>query len=306
MPAAMRPPRSKTLIGNIRGDFEGCTLLPPSPALCPIRLGEKDFRNYRPMNSNSLSQHIAATYQASRVGLAIIAFCFPPWLVIGGLIFGPVKWQDSMSAYYHASNVPDPLDHPELGPMRNWFVGLLFGLGIIFYLYKGFTKLENWALNIAGIMALGVALFPMAWGPNFPGKEAHLFGLNFSLHGTFAVSLFLCIAYVCIFRASDTLPLLKDKAKEEKYHKKYQVLGHLMWGFPVIAWILSSTAGGHYYVFFAEMLGVWIFAIFWWVKSREIQESSADLKAMSGHLHVEKHGLSHLLKPVRISPELGE
>lgn len=238
------------------------------------------------------------------MGLAIIALCFPPWLVVGGKVFGPVRWQDSMSAYYHASPAsdrdaqksPPQVTHPGEGVMRNWFVGLLFALGIILYLYRGFTDLENWALNLAGVMALGVALCPMAWGPESPGLTL---GPNFSLHGAFAISLFLCIAYVCIFRASDTLPLLHNAAREQHYHRIYQCLGHLMWIFPVIAWVLSSFLGGHL-VFLAEMLGVEIFAIFWWVKSQEIKESDADHKAMSGTVQVEPHNFSSLLKPIKI------
>lgn len=202
------------------------------------------------MNPNQLSNHIAATYQALRIGLAIIAFLFPPWLVVGGMIFDKVAWQKSMSAYYHAS--PDsqevarqkdaaqknpapvagePIRHGQ-GTMRDWFVGLLFGVGIVLYLYKGFTWLENWALNIAGVMAWGVALFPMPW-PGFSGIRLPLLGPNGTLHGACAITLFFCIAYVCIFRAADTLSLIKDEARREIFRKRYRVLGHLMWLFPV-------------------------------------------------------------------------
>lgn len=254
------------------------------------------------MKPKSLSDHIAATYQAIRIGLAIIAFLFPLWLWLGGKIFGHnLEWQDSMSAYYHG-NASFPADtHPEEGTMRNWFVGLLFGIGIILYLYKGFTWLENWALNIAGIMALGVALLPMAWGPGFPGKQFYFLGLKFSLHGACAISLFICIAYVCIYRAPDTLPLIKDEVRKERYRKCYRVLGHLMWSFPVIAWFLSSTLPGNHLVFIMEMLGVWIFGYYWWKKSREIAETNADKKAVCEKLKVPEHGASHFNKAIPIT-----
>lgn len=328
-----------------------------------------------PMNPNQLSDHIAATYQAIRIGLAIIAFLFPPWLVFGGKIFANLDWQESMSHYYHASalskadaefkkydtaNASSALYHqaitlamqqysrdlevsrqtamtagkleeatalqsernrimeklktggsaassaqpayPEEGTMRNWFVGLLFALGIILYLYKGFTWLENWALNTAGVMGLGVALFPMAWGADFPGNQFHFLGLEFSLHGACAFTLFIGIAYVCIYRAPDTLLLIKDKARQERYRKYYRLLGHMMWGFPVIAWVLSSTLTQHRnLIFLAEMLGVWIFGAYWWVKSREIAETNADKKALCNQLNVPVHGAADFNKAIPIA-----
>lgn len=261
------------------------------------------------MNSNKLSDHIAATYQAIRIGLAIIAFTFPPWLVLGGKAFDNLKWQESMSAYYHASALSQADSesskqptHPSQGTMRNWFVGLLFAVGVILYLYKGFTWLENWALNLAGIMALGVALFPMAWGPSFPGYNFRVLGLDFSLHGACAIGLFICIAYVCIYRAPDTLPLIKDTVRRESYRKRYRVVGHLMWSFPVIAWVLSSTLWQHRnLVFLMEMLGVWVFAAYWWIKSREIAETSADKKALRGQLNVPEHHASSVNKLIPIT-----
>lgn len=324
---------------------------------------------------NQLSDHVVATYQAIRIGLAIVAFLFPAWLVIGGKIFANLDWQESMSAYYHASalsqeeaelvryesgkvskmryeravsddmveysrdldakeqtatkggkfeearalrverrRIEEKLQmtrdqtflfqpkHPGEGTMRNWFVGLLFALGIILYLYKGFTWLENWALNAAGIMGLGVALFPMAWGPSFPGNHLRFLGLDFSLHGACAITLFFGIAYVCIFRASDTLPLIRDNAKRESYRKRYRLLGHMMWGFPVIAWVLSSLLTQHRnLIFLVEMVGVWIFAYYWWMKSREIAETNADKKALHNQLTVPAYGTSHFNKDIPIT-----
>lgn len=263
------------------------------------------------MTPKELSDHFSATYKALRLGLAIIAFVFPPWLVIGGKLFADLDWQGSMSAYYHASprsqkdaaeqqsakpeqaakasTTPTPAGptHPGEGTMRNWFVGLLFAVGIILYLYKGFTVRENIALNISGAMGLGVALFPMGWGPEFPGHEVKLLGLTFSLHGFCALTLFLGIAYVCIRRAKDTLHLISDPDRRNRYRSIYRTQGHLMWVFPVIAWLLSSFQPGRpHLIFLAEMLGIWIFGAYWFTKSREISETSADELALKAQLTV--------------------
>jgi len=134
--------------------------------------------------------------------MAAIAAAFPLVLVIGGWI-REVEFQPSMSAdYWAAAGGGYP-------PMRIWFVGVLFIVGAFLYLYKGFTPFENYALNVAGVCAFGIALAPMPWNcPQCP---------QVSLHGTFAVVLFLCIAYVSLRRAKDTLVLVENETLKARY-----------------------------------------------------------------------------------------
>jgi hypothetical protein len=141
----------------------------------------------------SIERQIKDTYFSLRVGVAVIAFLLPPLLWVGGKIAGfPLR--ASMSAYYYATpehplppvgpcakadaagaTSADPGTLPA-GTMRNWLVGLLFAVGAILYVYKGYTTRENIALNVAGLLAVGIALFPMPWtcGPS----------PRFTMHGT--------------------------------------------------------------------------------------------------------------------------
>ncbi len=102
------------------------------------------------MKTKDFSNHISATYKALRLGVALIAFAFPLILWIGGHIHASLPLQGSMSAYYHAG---DAL-HPGQGVMRNEFVGILFAVGTILFLYQGISRLEDYALNLAGVLAL--------------------------------------------------------------------------------------------------------------------------------------------------------
>jgi hypothetical protein len=187
--------------------------------------------------------------------------------------------------------------------MRDWFVGLLFVFGIILFLYKGFTSTEDWALNAAGIMALGVTLFPMVWGTGFKGDEIAISGIQFSVHGFCAVALFLCIAYVCIFRAPDTLSLVKPDQLRASYRRTYKSLGVAMIVLPLTAFVFSSVLHlRNSCTFLVDMAGVWVFAIYWLVKSREILRTEADRKAAQGLLKVEPHtATSHLFREVKIT-----
>src|SRR5262245_28860273 len=153
------------------------------------------------MKTKNLSNQVTATYKMLRLGLAVIAFAFPLVLWIGGYLRAELPLAGSMSAYY--------FENGGAGVMRNEFVGILFAVGALLFAYQGYSRFVDMALNVAGVLALGIAIFPMKW-PESTGS-------SFSLHGACAISFFVCIAYVCIWRAGDTLPLIKDVAMRERY-----------------------------------------------------------------------------------------
>jgi len=153
------------------------------------------------MNHNELQKHIFSTYITLRYGVALIAFGFPVLLYLIGRFYYGINLEDSMSHYYY-SLAPQDLTMREF-PMRVWFVGLLFAIGVFLYLYKGFSVKENIALNIAGISALGVALFPM-------DIQCSVDCSSFSLHGASAIVLFLAIGFVCLKCTKETLQYLND------------------------------------------------------------------------------------------------
>ena len=120
-----------------------------------------------------LSNQMVVTYKMLRLGLAVLAFAFPPLLYGGGRLLASLPLAGSMSAYYHYHRIDTPPPEkgtlnqgaadnnaPDQGVMRNVFVGILFAVGGLLFAYQGFSQLEDYALNLAGILAWGVALFP--------------------------------------------------------------------------------------------------------------------------------------------------
>jgi hypothetical protein len=99
------------------------------------------------MTPAELQQHIYKTYFLLRGGLCLLALAFP------FLLWGIGSWngsplQNSISDYYFAFA---PEDSPlRVFPTRVVFAGVLFVLGFFLILYRGFSRTENWALNIAG------------------------------------------------------------------------------------------------------------------------------------------------------------
>lgn len=213
--------------------------------------------------SKPLQTHLLATYFGLRFGMGLIALAFPLLLCIGGPILTATEIQGSLSAYYHT-------------PMRNAFVGGLFALGPFLYLYKGYSPKENIALNVAGILAIGVAIFPMKAPPDVVTYT------NPVLHGFCAIIFFACIAYVCIRRSGDTLPLLDDGKVRQRYRHTYWVIGILMIVLPVTAALLLNISQNVFgpktdiVILGVEWAGVWVFAAYWLIKTWELHHSCAD------------------------------
>jgi hypothetical protein len=245
------------------------------------------FKSGEPID---LSEHMLATYQTLRVVLVIVALAFPWVLWIGGrFVFDHIPLQASMSNYYHASSAsidkrnfdirtgaaPDPLNSGR-GVMRNWFVGVLFAISGLLAVYKGFRPAEDLALNLAALFAVLIALVPNAWE-----------GRGTPWHGIVAVAFFLCIAYVCIFAASATLPLVEDEDRRKRLHRVYKTLGWVMVASPAIAAVLSyfRPFNGRF-IFLAEASGVYAFGLYWLVKTLEIRQTNADERAASGELQL--------------------
>jgi hypothetical protein len=220
--------------------------------------------------NDQLREHIFSTYLTLRYGIVLIGALLPLIVYTVGRFHG-VPLQDSISAYYWASNGTP-------APSRDWFVGCLFAVAAFLYLYKGFSKAENIALNLAAILAAGVAIFPMEWNC---GQACG----KYSVHGFCAVAMFVCLVYVVWFRSRDTLPLITDEASRDRYRRMYVSIGAVMLASPVTAFVLNSVIGTRTsYVYFIEAAGIWAFALYWWVKSSELKRSAATAKALEGEV----------------------
>lgn len=115
-----------------------------------------------------------------------------------------------------------------------------------------------------------------------------------SVHGTCAISLFLCIAYVCVFRASDTLRLLKNMVLAGRYRITYRLLGIGMVLSPLIALLMTVVFRQFKsYTFFVEAAGIWIFATYWLVKSRELKSTNAERLVLRGKIRINQIGQLH-------------
>jgi hypothetical protein len=249
-----------------------------------------------------ISEQIQGTYFRLRFSVAIIGLLFPVILYFGGRMnrFG---LRGSMSAYYWATaNAPCPCgEYPEhsgkckkieksseedkaclalpaateAGSMRSYFVGFLFAVGAILFANKGYSRREDIFLNIAGVSAWLIALFPMPW----TGKPAPLYWV----HGTAAIIFFLAIAAVAAFCSHATVELINDPTQRKLYMGAYRLLAVLMIASPIAAYILNAHIlrrdNATYWV---EFCGIWAFAAYWIVKGIEMSGPDTEKKVAAG------------------------
>ncbi|MFG6105339.1 hypothetical protein U2F10_24000 [Leptothoe sp. EHU-05/26/07-4] len=214
------------------------------------------------MPLDTLRDHIQKTYALLRIGIALIGILFPIVVLVGGLLVS-IEPQGSISAYYHT-------------PMGDIFVGSLCAIGAFLYLYKGVTNSENIALNFAGIFIILVALLPTVAPESL---ECETFTAPY-LHGISAILFFIAIAYVCIFEASSTLEAVQDPGRRRLYDFAYKGLGAGMIILPLASALLLYLLGQtSLVVYVVEVAAVWVFGIYWIVKTLEINETQIDRKA---------------------------
>ncbi len=230
-----------------------------------------------------IERHIIDTYFYLRLGMGLLALAFPLVLSLGGF-FLDIPLQESMSDYYHTG-------------MRNIFVGVLFAIAFSLWRYKGFTKKEDRALDLAAFLAIGVALFPTGadWslGNSIDCSQKEMVALcsyleqrfkpytNSIPHGICAILFFASIAYVCWFRAGDTLYLM-DQERQRTYKAFYKAMGVWMVVASAVAGALlmflhvSLPGSKNYTVFVVELSAIWAFAFYWLGKTREMHQTNAD------------------------------
>jgi hypothetical protein len=219
-----------------------------------------------PLAEAAVLKSVTASYFLLRRGLAALAFAFPVLLWLGA---GYAHPQGSISAYYHYREVASGYSPYGSGAMRNVFVGVLWAIGSFLFFYRGYSRFEDRILDVAGIAAILVSLFPMDWPPAADSVRSW----TATVHYASAVAFFLATAFVCIFLSGETLECLKDEAKKRRFRRVYRLLGMLMVATPasvVVLHLLLGARAQSLVVLFVEVAGIYVFAAYWAVKSREI------------------------------------
>ena len=218
------------------------------------------------MSKQELREYMVETYFTLRITIAASAILLPLVLLAWATIDDRVDMQGSISAFYYTS-------------ARNAFVGIVIAMGIALIAYHGYDAEEDWALNVAGVLAVLVALFP-AKDPN--SSELNAVGI---VHGVSAISFFAILAFSINRYAGKTLRLSRGNIGDKE---KKALEGIYKWFFPTAiallvifsVGILLGTGPG-WWLFAAESAALFLLSAFWGIKTYELSKSNLDEKIVS-------------------------
>jgi hypothetical protein len=173
----------------------------------------EDFEN---MVTNR-RQSLIVSYLTMRRLIGVIGIALPIIVVFGGFIQNGFVILDSISNYYYTN-------------MRDFFVGLLFGIALFLISYTGYEKIDNIVGNLSGLFALGIIMFPDSM---YTGKDVKvgIFLLNDTLSGyihlIFSALFFLLLSFNSIFLFTKHGP---GPITKEKRHRNliYRLCGIVM------------------------------------------------------------------------------
>lgn len=199
------------------------------------------------MAHNKYSRH-TYSYLALRKAIGWIGLLLPFVLISGEyLIFGGDRVYRSISFYYHSG-------------MRDVLVGALCAVALFMFFYSGYDKLDNWAGNFAGFMALGVA-----W---FPTTEEGPVDLVGKIHLAFAILFFLSIAFYSLF-------LFTRKGPDPTPQKLTRNVIHTVCGLIIFLSLLvmlgyfifrEGEGDGSSFLFWGETVALLAFGVSWLTK----------------------------------------
>lgn len=199
--------------------------------------------------------NLVVSYLTLRKVIGILGVALAGLCVAGGILFGTGAVEGSISAYY-------------LTNMRDLFVGALVASGAFLLTYKGYDKTDNILSSIAGVAAIGVAIFPIGYMP--PGN---IFNLRMPVvrifHYISAAVFFITLAYISYFQFTKGG---SDTKKKKQRNAVYRISGIVMFGFLVLVGLEKALpiTGGHHFILIVEAVMLLAFGISWFVKGEAI------------------------------------
>lgn len=149
-----------------------------------------------------------------RKAIGLIVILLPVVLSIGCfLIFNENNLKKSISAYYYTG-------------MGDVFVGTLCAVAMFMFYDTGYNALDDWAGNLAGLFALGVA-----W---FPPTESDPITCSGYVHATFAILLFLTLAAISFF----LFPMIVEDYKSTIIKRKRKII-YKICGSAIVACLIA-------------------------------------------------------------------
>ncbi|WP_298795946.1 DUF998 domain-containing protein [uncultured Pseudonocardia sp.] len=201
------------------------------------------------------ARSLVLSYLGLRRAVGYIGIGLPFVLLFGKLLVQGGPLPGSISAYYYSD-------------MRNVLVGALFAVAIFLISYR-YDRPDARAGVLAGVMAIGVALFPTS--PADPTVQARVIG---TVHLVCAAVFFLTLAYFSYFLFTRTDQVEPTPRKKQR-NVVYRVCGILIVVCIVLAVLADNLLGKVlvdelHPVFWLESVAIVAFGVSWLIKGETI------------------------------------
>lgn len=197
------------------------------------------------------------SYFTLRKAVGVLGIVLPILLVFGNILAtGEWKILNSISSYYHTI-------------MRNGFVGILCGVALFMFSYRGHKYIDNLAGDLACIFALGIAFFP-----NNTANPSDIINI---LHLISAILFFTVLIFFSLVLFTKTDPDKEMTAQKKNRNTIYYTCGFTMLGSILSIAIYMLWIKGKYpaidslsLVFWFETIALFAFGLSWLTKGQAI------------------------------------
>lgn len=214
---------------------------------------------------------VLETHPHYRTAIGVLGVTLPPILIVSSLLLNG-ELESSISAYYYT-------------PMRDWFVGTLWVIGVFLFFYRYRPQrpaeaesqwapvrsgaADSWLGKAAGVAAILVALLPTT-PPAESSAQPPTIGM---FHGVAAAVLFICLAL---------FPLLLFSQSRKRGHI-YRLYGIAMLGLLALVVVYAFAPESARLaiapwrpVLVLETLLITVFGASWFDKGRELAAARRD------------------------------
>ncbi|GAA1213409.1 DUF998 domain-containing protein [Pseudonocardia alaniniphila] len=201
------------------------------------------------------NRNAVLSYMSLRRSVGAIGVALPPVLAIGAAVLFDVGLLSSVSAYYYTG-------------MRGVLVGSLCAIGVFLLSYR-FGKADDLLGDIAGIAAIGLALFPTAPEGGGTGR-VQIAGV---VHLVFAAVFFIALALFSLFLFTRTDGDMTPRKIVRNV--VYRVCGWVIVACLVLAVVTDLFVGDavkaeYRPLFWLETVAVLAFGVSWLVKGEAL------------------------------------
>lgn len=206
--------------------------------------------------SRVVQRSLVMSYLGIRKSIGVIGLLLPIVLAVGNMILSHQGLLESLSAYYYSV-------------MRDVWVGALCATGVFLLSYR-YGRQDDLAGDLAGICAIGAALFPTA-----PAGVTGLPLLIGQAHLVFGASFLLILAYFALVLFRKTNPEKPPTRQKLLRNRMYVVCGLTMLVCLALLGLMQFQPGptwlqGLHPAFWLESLAIWAFGLAWFIKGETL------------------------------------